>query len=132
MKKLILSLLLGIVLLLSGCATEDNTKSYDQFNHIDHWDKLNDLEDGLTLIYYYNPFCEVCISIESEVTSQLVKLEDTYIIYLIDDGEIYEQGEPPFETRIPSLFVFENGILIESILGSVPVLEYLDNLISSS
>lgn len=132
MKKLILSLFISIILILSGCATEDNTKSYDQFNHIDHWDKIDDLGDGFTLIYYYNPYCEVCISIEQEVTSQLVKLEDTYTIYLIDDGEIFEQGEPRFETRIPSLFIFENGILIESILGSVPVLDYLDNLTSSS
>ncbi|MFP4286719.1 MAG: thioredoxin family protein [Candidatus Izemoplasmataceae bacterium] len=132
MKKLFISLLLSTILILAGCSESEEPKSYDKFNHIDHWDQLNDLGDGLTLIYYYSPYCEVCIGIESEVTSQLVKLEDTYTIYLIDDGEIYEQGEQPFETRIPSLFIFENGILIESILGSIPVLDYLDNLTSSS
>jgi hypothetical protein len=128
MKKLMVSLLIVLGLMLSSCDSDDNTKSYDQFNHIDHWDDLDDLGDGLTLIYYYNPFCEVCISIENDVTSQLVKLEDDYTIYLIDDNEIFEQGEPPFETRIPSLFIFEDCILTQSILGSVPVLDYLETL----
>ncbi len=119
------------VVALAGChkEPEPEAKSYDKFNHIDHWNDLEDIGSDFTIIYYYSPFCEVCISLEDEVTGYLQELEDDYTIYLIDDGMIYEQGEPPFTTRgVPAVFIYDNGTFQEMINGSTPVVEYLSSL----
>ena len=134
MVKIILKYCLGCILVISlaACANEPEAKSYEHFDHIDHWDDLDDIDTDFTIIYYYSPFCDICISLEDEVTGYLKRLETDYTIYLIDDGMIYEQGEPPFETRgVPALFIYDDGTFQEMINGSKPVVDYLSNRVEN-
>lgn len=135
MVKIVLKYCLFCCLVfVSGACSSDEpeAKSYEQFNHIEHWDELDNIGSDFTIIYYYSPFCDVCISLEDEVTGYLGTLETDYTVYLIDDGMIYEQGEPPFETRgVPALFIYDDGTFQESINGSTPVVDYLSNLVEN-
>ncbi len=129
--KIVLGLFLISLLFLVGCRREE-TYRYSDFDHIDHWDDLDRLQGNKTIIYYYDPFCDICIALEEPVTSLLKQLEGHVEIFLIDDGKIYEQGEPSFETfGVPSLIIFYNQEFYEWISGSNPTLRYLENEIES-
>ncbi len=118
-------MLLGL-LILFACGSDSAT--YNDFNHISHWDDLDQLEGEKTIIYYYSPFCDICINLEPSVSSSLKELEEHFEIFLIDTGEIYEQGTPDFEYRetVPALIIFENQEFQEWIIGSTPVTNYLE------
>jgi len=128
MKKYIVLL---IIILLSfsllGCKKTSPDKNYEDFDHIDHWDLLNELPEEETLILYYSPFCAISKSIEDEVTEYFVILEDTGVpIYLIHEGMIYEQGVQPFDViETPTVLVYVNSVFQEMISGAKPIQEYL-------
>jgi thiol-disulfide isomerase/thioredoxin len=130
MRKLLNLMAFISLLFLFSCneTTTQAPKGYDDFAHIEHWDELSDLPDGNIIIYYYSPYCEVCQAMKEEVLEKLDQLEEDYVIYLISEGMIYEQGEPPFETKgVPALFIYNDGDYSEMLLGSKPVLEYLSS-----
>ena len=130
-SKLLIGLLLTSLLFVWGC-TREQTYRYTDFEHIEHWDNLDRLQGDKTIIYYYDPFCDICIALEEPVTKLLKQLENDIEIFLINDGKIYEQGEPDFETfGVPSLIIFYNQEFYEWISGSNPTLEYLENELES-
>jgi hypothetical protein len=136
MVKIILKYCLGcfLVFTLVACSSEEEPEvtSYEYFDHIDHWDDLDDIGTDFTIIYYYSPFCDICISLKDRVTGYLKTLESEYTIYLIDEGMIYEQGEPPFETRgVPALFIYDDGTFQKMINGSKPVVNYLSDRVEN-
>ncbi len=110
-----------------ACDQADPKSNYSEFDHIDHWDDVYALSSEKTIIYYYSPFCDTCISLQEEVTNQLDELEEYYDVFLIDEAMIYERGEQPAEVMsVPSIILVSEGEVDEIIKGSIPVLEYLE------
>ena len=119
-------ILIGV---LSACSNKDDspTHGYSDFEHLDHWDDLKLLTGTKTIIYYYSPFCDICIQLEEPVTKLLSQLEPYRDIRLADDGYLYGAGEPEFELfGVPALIILKDGAFYELIRGSRPVLDYLE------
>ncbi len=121
-------------MMLGACTNglQEPKASYDDFEHIEHWDDLSRVEGEFTIIYYYSPFCDICINLEDEVSGYLKTLSDSVEIFLIDSGKIYEQGSPDFEYRetVPALIIFEDTEFQEWIIGSRNVTDYLQDQIN--
>lgn len=83
--------ILTTVFMLIACTSDP--KTYEDFDHIEHWDTLETLDAAHVVIYYYSPFCDICIALEDDVSELLHELEDTLEVYLIDEAMIYERGE---------------------------------------
>lgn len=137
MKRLMLGLLMIILLGLMMACEQSNAstplnKSYSDFNHIDHWNETDQFQDGETIVFYYSPYCEICQSIQSEVTEYLVMLEDDgYPIYMVHEGFIYQQGTPPLDLiETPSILIYKNQDFDDIISGSNPILNYLSNKVN--
>lgn len=128
MKKIIIIGITFILLFLVSCNNSNlPNKDYKDFDHLDHWDTFDDIEEK-TLVFYYSPFCEICKSIEDEVTRYLVILEEDYLVYLVHEGMIFEQGTPPYEViEVPSILIYENS-QFEKVSGSKPLLKFLKEL----
>lgn len=124
-KKFLLILLVTISLV--ACQKTLPNKDYADFEHMDHWDELNDLPDVEVILFYYSPYCVISRSIEDEATEYFVILEDSGIpVILIHEGLIFEQGEQPLEViETPSLLIYEDREFVEIISGAKPVTEYL-------
>ncbi len=125
LKKILLILI--IVLSLMACQKPLADKDYADFEHMDHWDELNDLPNGEVVLFYYSPYCVISRSIEDEATEYFVILENSGIpVILIHEGLIFEQGTQPLEViETPSLLIYEDGEFVEIISGAKPVTEYL-------
>lgn len=128
MKRLLL--IFVITILLIGC---NNSKSYNDFEHIRHWDDLDQLEGENTVIYYYSPFCDICINLEDEVSKLMYEISSDYEVYLVDAGEIFEEGNPNFEVQenVPALLIFEDTVFQEWIVGSSNVIMFLEEAIKN-
>lgn len=136
MRNLYSTLLIFLfVTLLSACGNQEEEKKnprYQDFNHIEHWDDLNQFTEEKTIVYYYSPNCIICIQLEEPVTKLLKELEAHRTVFLANDGYIYDQGEPGFDIPpVPSLIIFENKEFKEIIKGSIPVIDYLENEVES-
>ncbi len=131
MILLMLSSLFAFALMACGGPSDNDTpiqRSYADFDHIDHWDDLDRLEGEKSILYYYSPTCHVCIAMKDEVLGLLWDLREDREIYLVNAGFMHEQGTPPMESEaVPALIIFHDGVFTEHILGSTPVLDYLDN-----
>lgn len=125
LKKIILIIL--VTFSLVACQKDLPNKDYADFDHMDHWDELNDLPDGEVILFYYSPYCVISKSIEDEATEYFVILEESGIpVILIHEGLIFEQGEQPLEViETPSLLIYEDKEFVEIISGAKPVTEYL-------
>jgi len=124
LRAFLLIILLGFLI---GCQSTQ-AHAYEDFPHIDHWDAVNEMNDPLTILYFYSPTCQVCISIEEPVLSLVYELQPHVTIYLVHSGQIFEQGTPPVENEsVPSLIILENGEFKELIRGSNHVVDYLEN-----
>ncbi len=125
MKKILLITCI-LLMTLIGC-TRQIEKNYEDFDHMDHWDELNNLTEEETYLFYYSPFCKISQSIEDEVTDYFVVLEQRGVpIILIHEGMIFEQGEQPLEIiETPSILVYRDKVFIEIISGAKPVTQYL-------
>lgn len=133
-RSIFLILVIVMFNTLSGCKidNDEDTLGYDDFEHLDHWDDLKNLTAEKTIIYYYSPFCDICIQLEEPVTKLLLQLDPHRDVLLADDGYLYGAGEPDFELfGVPALIILEAGEFIELIRGSAPVLEYLNNEIDN-
>jgi len=115
--------------LCSCSATTTEPIHYTDFDHLDHWDQLNDLTDDRTLLFYYSPHCAICKSIESEVAPLLFDLKSRgIVVFLINEGMIYQQGTPPLELiEVPSILIYQGQTYLDIVSGSKPVLEFLDS-----
>lgn len=130
MKKIfILIIVIFISLNAFGCSTETQpVYNYNDFEHLEHWDDLLALTANKTIIYYYSPYCDICIQLEESVTKMLKQLEPYRDIYLADDGYLYGQGDPGFELfGVPALIILLDGEFYELVRGSLPVVSYLEN-----
>ncbi len=127
-KKTLVLVVIALSVFMISCKKPLPNKNYEDFEHIDHWDQLNDLTDEETFLFYYSPFCPISRSIEDDVTEYFVILEnDGLTIYLIHEGMIYQQGEQPLEIiETPSILIYENKEFKEIISGSKPVLDFLE------
>lgn len=126
-KRLIIGILLVMIFTLQACTTDAHQASYEDFDHIEHWDDLSQLEGEHTIIYYYSPYCDICINLEQEVSGFLYDLKSSKEVFLIDAGMIFEQGEPDFHLNetVPALIIFKDQVFQEWIIGSRPVTDYL-------
>ena len=126
MKKLVM--ILCMLFIFSGCAQEEKL-TYDSFNHIDHWDQLETIEDGLVIIYFYSEYCPVCVSIADDVLRYADLASQTHTIYFIETSAIHEQGMPGFDLpSTPSLIILEDNQLLEFQRGPINTVDYLKNL----
>ena len=124
LKVFLLSL---VLVLLFGCQGTEN-HAYEDFPHIDHWDEVNEMTEALTILYFYSPTCQICMSIEEQVLDLVYDLQPHVSIYLINAGFIYEQGTPPVDIEsVPSLIILEHGEFKELIRGPNDVVDYLEN-----
>ena len=124
MHRLIIAPLIALVFLtLAACGGE---KTYDDFDHINHWDDLDQLTGDQSLVYFYTRTCHACTSIKTDVLDMLSQLMDDVEVYLVDATVV--QGQPPIELRyVPTLIVFHDGVVSDHMIGPQPVLTYLGN-----
>lgn len=133
MKKTAMILVLIVFsFILVGCQKNDEAitipnKNYADFDHIDHWDDVQNFESGEVLVFYYSPHCEICKAIQSEATQYLVIIEHNQIpIYMIHEGMIYLQGTPPLDMiETPSILIYQDNEFSYKVSGSIPILNYL-------
>ncbi len=128
MKILLYMLLLPLVALtLFACNNIPTTYASFEDIHIENWDEVDSLlTDGLFLIYYYSPHCPDCKSIEIEFSELIYQRDDKYEIYLMKSMSIDEQGIPPIDLRgVPALFIYQDQVFQEMILGPGNVIEYM-------
>lgn len=128
MKILLYMLLLPLVTLtLFACNKTPTTYAAFEDIHIENWDEVDSLlTDGLFLIYYYSPHCPDCKSIEIEFSELIYQRDDKYEIYLMKSMSIDEQGIPPIDLRgVPALFIYQDQVFQEMILGPGNVIEYM-------
>jgi thiol-disulfide isomerase/thioredoxin len=130
MKIYITMMLLLLSLGLFACSKTPLTYAEYEDIHIESWDEVDDiLTDGLVLIYYYSPHCPDCKSIEQEFSSIIHKTDEKYTVYLLKSMSVDEQGIPPIDLRgVPALFIYEDMIFQEMLLGPGNVIEYMRNL----
>lgn len=133
MKKKIFTMTFIIITLFifGACQGQSSTiesKKYEDFQHIDHWDDINQFTDEETLVFYYSPYCEICQSIQAQATQYLTTLEANGLpIYMVHEGFIYQQGTPPLDhIETPSILIYRNRVFDEKISGSKPILNYLE------
>lgn len=131
MKILLYMLLLPLVTLtLFACNHTPTTYASFEDIHIENWDEVDSLlSDGLFLIYYYSPHCPDCKSIEIEFSELIYHRDEKYEIYLMKSMSIDEQGTPPIDLRgVPALFIYQDQVFQEMILGPGNVIEYMRTL----
>jgi thiol-disulfide isomerase/thioredoxin len=116
-----------VTLTLFACNKTPTTYAAFEDIHIENWDEVDSLlTDGLFLIYYYSPHCPDCKSIEIEFSKLIYQRDDKYEIYLMKSMSIDEQGIPPIDLRgVPALFIYQDQVFQEMILGPGNVIEYM-------
>jgi len=137
MKKYFIVVLSGLLLLtLSACSTPYYGEyTYRDFVHLEHWDEIDDLGfDSIDLVYYYNrdflgTSCTGCEVVQEEVFKYGMENTEGVTLYLINEREI--QGTRPLGLRSqPRLFLVEEGIVTDNVLGAIPILEWMDQITS--
>lgn len=130
MKKITLLLITITCLSLLACTKAPTTYAEYESLHIEGWYEVEDvITDGLFLVFYYSPRCPDCKSIEDEFTKLVNKRGNRYTIYLMISMDIAKQGTPPVNLRgVPALFVYQDKVFVEMILGTIKVIEYLESV----
>lgn len=107
--------------------------TYQDFEHLDHWDDLATLgDDSIDLVYYYNrdflgTSCSGCEIVQEEVFKFGKENNLNVQLILINDREI--QGQRPLGLRTqPRLFLVEEGVITKNELGASPILEWLEEI----
>ncbi len=129
MKRLMMILM--VLFILVACEPEPETtetREYDDYTHLERWSKIDDLEDGTILIYYYSFYCSACISIKEDIFDY-ADSNPAIPIYLMATGDIRSQGSPPTNIpSVPALLVFEDHAYVEMHSGATSVLDYLGSI----
>jgi thiol-disulfide isomerase/thioredoxin len=117
-----------ILLTLAACQEKD-PKTYEDFEHLEYWSEVDDLEEGKILIFYYSPYCPACKSIQEEVVGFKETHGDKVPLHFMIPRDY--QGTPPVELRsVPAILVFEDHAFIEMIIGANNCKAYLSELAS--
>jgi thiol-disulfide isomerase/thioredoxin len=129
-KTLLIWTFLLLITLLSGCEKRPETYKDLKDRHIEHWDQVDDvITDGMFILYYYSPFCPDCKSIESFMVDFIFKHRNEYTILLMISMDVESQGTPPIQLRgVPALFIYQDKVFVEMILGPGNVKSYMENL----
>jgi len=99
--------------------------------HLKHWDEIDDLEDGLVILYYYSPYCDYCAMFEPTITEYSYLHRDTINLYFVNSSQIIDRGEPDFELfNVPALILLEDRTFTEMIRGLNNIEAYLKTLIA--
>jgi thiol-disulfide isomerase/thioredoxin len=119
-----------VTLTLFACNNAPTNYAAFEDIHIENWDEVDSLlTDGLFLIYYYSPHCPDCKSIETEFSEIIYHKDEKYEIYLMISMSVDEQGTPPIDLRgVPALFIYQDQVFQEMILGPGNVIEYMRSL----
>lgn len=124
-----ITLIVFFMVTLAACK-EEVPKTYDDFEHLDYWSQVDDLEDGKVLVFYYSPYCPACKSIQEEV----VGFKETYgkqvpLHFMVPRDY---QGTPPVELKsVPAILIFEDREFTEMIIGANNCKTYLAELASN-
>jgi len=106
---------------------------YENFSdvHLNHWDALEAVEDGLVILYYYSPFCGYSGFFQPTITEYSYLHRDKVNLYFINAYQNRDQGEPDFEIiGIPVLIILNDREYVETIRGLDEIESYLTNLVS--
>lgn len=130
MRKLCIVVLVLFVLTLSACTSKPKTYAELDNIHLEGWYDVDTvITDGLFLVFYYSPRCPDCKSIETEFVELINNRGNRYEIYLMISMDVAKQGIPPTTLRgVPALFIYQDKVFIEMILGTVHVINYLESI----
>jgi len=130
MKKISIMIALLFVLTTSACTTKPKTYAELESLHLEDWYDVDTvITDGLFLVFYYSPRCPDCKSIETDFVEIINRRGNRYEVYLMISMDVEKQGTPPVTLRgVPALFVYQDKVFIEMILGTVQVIDYLESL----
>lgn len=130
MKKISIMIALLFVLTTSACTTKPKTYAELESLHLEGWYDVDTvITDGLFLVFYYSPRCPDCKSIETEFVEIINRRGNRYEVYLMISMDVEKQGTPPVTLRgVPALYVYQDKVFIEMILGTVQVIDYLESL----
>lgn len=130
MRKIILVLMIISIFNLSACTKKPSTYAELESIHLEGWYEVEDvITDGLFLVFYYSPRCPDCKSIESAFVKLINERQNRYNVYMMISMDVDKQGTPPTTLRgVPALFVYQDKVFIEMILGTVQVINYLESI----
>lgn len=99
------------------------TRSYEEVEHIDHFDAVQTFS-GETYLYVYSITCPACIRIRNDMIALAVDLKDVHTILFANIASV--GGEVPTSIRgVPALLIYdEHGDYDKTIIGT-DLLDYL-------
>lgn len=130
MKKIIAIVIILSIFNLTACTKNPSTYAEFESIHLEGWYEVEEvMTDGLFLVFYYSPRCPDCKSIESEFVKLINQRQNRYNIYMMISMDVDKQGTPPTTLRgVPALFVYQDRVFIEMILGTVQVINFLESI----
>jgi thiol-disulfide isomerase/thioredoxin len=131
MKKLIFIFALLFTLILSACDPIEDEPQADLeysdlaakalFTHVEAESKSNDKY----VVYYYQEACSHCQSVKQDILAFALDFE--YLdFYIIDSSKTPDSSSYEEFRGTPTIFVLSGGEIIESYIGSVQVLDFID------
>ncbi len=99
-----------------------NPSIFDEFIHLETWDKVLGQEETEYLVYAYNDTCDFCEEVNIEILDYAI--EDDYLpIYFINTSSIDVEGI--MVDAIPSLLLISDNEVIEEYVGTDEISDYL-------
>jgi thioredoxin-related protein len=127
MKKI--SLLIVVVLsvvLLSACDSNLELDYSDFQDHIvDSYDYVESIPNERYVIYYYGANCGHCATVKQDVLNFFYNF-DLMPFYIIETGNTIDVSTLEEFQGTPTLFVMANGEIIDSYVGYIEVLEFVE------
>lgn len=124
----IVYILFSVLLLMTLMACQEEPRTYEDFEHLDHWSQVDEFDDGKVLVFYYSPYCPACKSIQEEVVDFKENHSDRVPLHFMVSKD--RQGTPPVELKsVPAILVFEDREFIEMIIGANNSKAYLAELV---
>lgn len=130
----VLLLIIGLsIALVVASSLEPADLEYEEFDHLTNLNTLEDQDESVYAVYYYQVNCGACVAIKQEIL-QLVKSNDSNLkIYLVDatntvgtKDHIVINGEDLSHT--PTMLVYRDGKLVDLFEGGTAMQPFIDDV----
>jgi len=137
-KPGLITILIGLFIVLIGSFILVNIldPSYDydseEISQVSDWFSFqNQLpSEGYAVVYYYSATCSFCIEIKDPVLDFAADNEADVPVFIanVNSPTLLQTNEfnPANITGTPTMVVFYNGILVDQVSGTTPILTMMD------
>ena len=131
-------IILVVALVVSANAQQEDPNEdlleYDEFQHLTNFDVLDDQDEDVYAVYYYQVNCGACASIKQDVLEMVQDNNSDLKIYLMDaaarpsgnkdliilDGEVIRYT--------PTMLVYRDGELVEMHVSGESIRPFIDDV----